>query len=223
MQVNLQGHVQEFLQRPGLSGEMVVLKGRTAISVCLMLFLACTVAVAHPHAFASSAVDVVFDEKGVAGFRVRWLFDEMFSSMILMDFDQDGDRKLNAAEIEGLKKGAFDNLRKFSWFTHIRVDGKPFAVKFVTDFSARVHKDKLIYQFFVPCHVAGRATPRNIAFSLYDKEYYCAILYIKNPVAYENDAGFAVEHRLETNRSAAYYYDMVYPEEILLRFKRENG
>ena len=37
--------------------------------------------------FIDSWVTVVFDEKGLEGFKIRWVFDEMFSSMMIMDFD----------------------------------------------------------------------------------------------------------------------------------------
>ncbi len=42
----------------------------------------------HPHVFIHTAVDAAFDEKGLTGFRIRLVFDEMFSSLIRMDYAQ---------------------------------------------------------------------------------------------------------------------------------------
>ena len=90
----------------------------------------------HPHIFLYSTVKVVFDEKGLAGVQVNWVFDEMFSSMMILDFDKNRNGRFEPAEIESLKKGAFDNLRQFDYFMHIKISGKSFKVKYVTDFSA---------------------------------------------------------------------------------------
>jgi ABC-type uncharacterized transport system substrate-binding protein len=73
-----------------------LLKNRCAkallwVPVCLVLLMPCS-ASAHPHVYVDARVDVVFDDKGLAGFKVTWVFDEMFSNMIAYDFDTNGPR-----------------------------------------------------------------------------------------------------------------------------------
>jgi len=176
----------------------------------------------HPHVFVYSAVDVVFDENGLAGFRIRWLFDEMFSSMIILDFDKNGNNRFEPSEIENVEDGAFSNLCEFDYFMHIKINGEPFTVKFVTDFSAEIKKGRLIYQFFVPCHVRAIDAFKELKLSIYDSTFYSSFFLVKNPVAFENHQTVDVDHRIEKNKEDAYYFDQIYPEEITLKFRRKN-
>ncbi len=177
----------------------------------------------HPHVFVNSALTVVFDDKGVAGFKISWVFEEMFSNMIILDFDTNGNDRLESSEMESIRKGAFSNLRNFDYFTHIKINGKPFKVKYVTDFSAEITGGILSYRFFVPCHVRAGTTFREIALSLYDHTFYCSIFLVENPLTYEHQGGYDIEYRIEKNTDETYYYGQVCPDTITLRFKRSDG
>ena len=188
----------------------------------LILVLTAAPAWSHPHVFLYSSVDVVFDEKGLAGFRIGWLFDEMFSSMIFLDFDKNGNQRFEPSEIEAIREGAFSNLRNFDYFTHIKINGEPFKVKFVADFSASINKGQLVYRFFVPCHVQALETFKEVKLSIYDQSFYSSVFWAENPLTFENREPFEIEHRIEKNKNEAYYYGQIYPEEIILRFKRKD-
>ena len=177
----------------------------------------------HPHVFLYSSVKVVFDEKGLAGVQVDWVFDEMFSSMIILDFDKNGNGRFEPSEIVSVKKGAFENLRQFDYFMHIKIDGRPFKVKYVKDFSAEITDGKMAYRFFVPCHVPAQESSKEIKLSIYDSTFYSSVFLRKNPVTYENRHAYEAEHTIEKNRGEAYYYGQVYPEEITLKFRQKNG
>ncbi|MEA3332582.1 MAG: DUF1007 family protein [Pseudomonadota bacterium] len=176
----------------------------------------------HPHVFLYSTVKVVFDEKGLAGVQVNWVFDEMFSSMMILDFDKNCNQRFEPAEIESVKKGAFENLRKFDYFMHIKIDGKLFKVKYVTDFSAEITNGKMVYRFFVPCHVRVEEGSKEVKLSIYDSTFYSSVFLQKNPVTYENRQPYEVEYTIEKNRGEAYYFGQVYPEEIILKFRQKN-
>ncbi len=191
------------------------------IVICIIIFPVFT-SWSHPHVFLHSSVKVIFDQKGLAGVRFKWVFDEMFSSMIIFDFDKNGNGNFEPEEITELKKGAFANLREFGYFTHIKIDGKPFKVKFVTDFSAAINRGKLVYQFLVPCHVQALESFKEVNLSIYDVTFYSSVFLAENPVVFENRQLYEVQYRIEKNRNNAYYYGQIYPEEIVLRFRRKN-
>jgi len=177
----------------------------------------------HPHVFVDSTVTIVFDEKGIAGFEIRWAFDEMFSSMIILDFDTNGNSRFESSEVENVKSDAFSNLRKFDYFTHIKINGTPFKVKYVTDFSAKIIDGTLVYRFFIPCHIQAAEIFREVAVSIYDHTFYSSVFLAENPVTYRNRKFYDIEYRIEKNTDEAYYYGQVYPDTITLRFKRKNG
>lgn len=177
---------------------------------------------AHPHVFVHTGVQIVFDDKGMAGVRVLWIFDEMFSNMIISEFDQNANRKFEPTEVATLKEGAFSYLRNFHYFTHIKIDGNKFTVDFVKDFSADIKENKLIYRFFVPCHVTAIDTFKEVNLAIYDSSYYCNIYLPEQAIAFENMEPYEVLHRLEANPEEAYYFGQVHPEEITLRFRRKG-
>jgi len=143
--------------------------------------------------------------------------------MIILDFDKNGNNRLEPSEIENVKKGAFLNLRNFDYFTHVNINGKEFKVQYVTDFSAEIVGDCLVYQFFVPCHIHATDTFQEICLSVYDHTFYCDVALTENPVTYQKEGSYEITHRIETNHNRAYYYNQIYPEEIALRFRRKNG
>ncbi len=177
----------------------------------------------HPHVFMYNQITVVFDQKGLAGFEIRWAFDEMFSSMIIMDFDKNRNGRFETSEIESVEKGAFSNLKGFDYFTHIKINGKPFRVKYVKDFSAEIDQGTLIYRFFVPCHVRATKAWRDVKISVYDREFYTSVFPASSPVALKNQRPFEVRHRIRKNKAEAYYFEQIYPDEVTLGFRLKNG
>lgn len=196
------------------------------ISLCLAVGGLAAVpgtACAHPHVFADANVEIVFDSRGLAGFRVVWVFDEMFSNMIIFDHDRNKNRSFEPREIESVKKGAFSNLRKFGYFAHVRINGKPFDVEYVKDFSASIEKGAMTYSFFIPCHVRAANSDKKVCFSMYDDSYYTDITLVgENPVRLKNADDFQAAVQIRRDRENAFYYGQVYPEEIVLEFKRDG-
>ena len=178
---------------------------------------------AHPHVFMDNWITVVFDEKGLAGFEIRWAFDDMFSSMIIMDFDTNHNRRFEASEIREIKKCAFLNLREFDFFTHIKIGKKPFKVKYVKDFKAEIINNMIVYRFFVPCHVRAIRQWKDVRISVYDEKYYTSILPAKPPLTLKNQGPFEVRHQIRKNKAEAYFFDQIYPDEASVRFRLKDG
>lgn len=177
----------------------------------------------HPHVFIYNSVKVVFDEKGLTGFNIKWAFDDMFSSMIINDFDKNKNGHFEPSEIEALKNGAFSNLKEFDYFTHIKINKKPFKVMFVKDFSAEIKDNILIYRFFVPCHVQAVSSFKEVKIAIYDSSFYSSVFLTKNPICFEDSAYYEHDFQISKNTKEAYYYGQIYPEEITLRFRLKNG
>lgn len=74
--------------------------------VCVVLLACCAAPVAaHPHVFTEVGYEFVFDEAGrLAEVRTTWVYDELFSLLIIEDggYDADGDGAISGTELEGL-------------------------------------------------------------------------------------------------------------------------
>jgi len=190
----------------------------------MLLFLTvfASTAYCHPHAFAITSYTVVFDSQGMKGVRVSWVFDEMYSAMTAADFDLDGDGRLNMNETAELIRLGNENLPKFSYFTNIHIDGKPYEVKSVRDFSISYEKGILSYDFFVNCPVKAMKTIKKIKISPYDKEFYLAMLFSeKKPFAIENGEQFNVKAMVSKDQETLIFFDSIHPIALHLEFQKK--
>ena len=58
---------------------------------------------AHPHVFIDGVTDVVFENGKITGIRQHWTFDDVFSLLLIEDFDANKNRKFDKPEIEALR------------------------------------------------------------------------------------------------------------------------
>jgi len=194
------------------------------IIAALLLLMFPDASSSHPHVFIQNTLRIVFDQQGLAGVQVTWVFDEFFSSMIADEFDSNHNNTLEKSEIDAVKKGAFANLAKFDYFSFIKIDGKPFKVSYIQDFTAALAGGKLIYEFMIPCHVTAGTTFKKFIISQYDPTYYSRVAFAKDrPIILEGASSFEVRHRISKNLKEAYYYGQVHPVEAIVTFKRKNG
>lgn len=177
----------------------------------------------HPHVFIDTTVTVVFDERGIIGFKIQWLFDEMFSSMIIGDFDENYDLKFDAREIANIEKNAFSNLKNFHYFSYIKINGRDYPFSKVTNFNATIVGENLIYAFYIPCTVEAKSTEQVVAVAAYDDSYYCDIVFAeKKPLILKNSDAYMVRYEIRKNKKNPIYFGQVFPFEIKLSFQRKN-
>ena len=193
------------------------------VAVLLLTAVGKTVC-AHPHVFISQKINIVFDHKGVAGFNIEWEFDDMFTVMILDDYDVNKNQFLEKNEVATIKEKAFSYLANFSYFTFIKIENKPFDVKFVKNFFAKIKNKKLIYEFFVPCHVSAIKNIKNIIVASYDPSYYSAIFFAgKEGVALDDSQGNLKKYKVKTlvkeDKSTKIYFDMINPMALFVEFR----
>ncbi len=202
------------------------MKYRLSVSLIfatLLLLVFSQTSFSHPHAFIDNKLTMIFDNEGFAGIRAEWVFDEFFSSMIVGDYDRNQNNILEDSEITAIKKGAFDNLSNFDHFTVIRIGGKPFKVKYVRDFSVALKEGKLIYVFFIPCHVKAILAFKEIVISQYDPTYYADMsLDESQPIIMEGDSGFETSCIIAENPRISYYFGLVHPIETIVRFRLKD-
>ena len=175
---------------------------------------------AHPHAFIEERVKFEFDVKGLTCIWMIWTFDDMFSTMVAEDFDRNKNQALEPEEVTDVKKGMFDNLINYDYYAFIKIDDKPFKVKYVRDFNARLNKGILTYEFMVPCHVTATAQPKVITLTSYDPDYYCALFFARDtPTIIIGDTAVEVSATIGKDMETAYYYGMINPWQQRVSFR----
>ena len=178
---------------------------------------------AHPHAFIVQRITVMFDDKGMTGLRVKWKFDEMFSSLVAEEHDKNQNGILEADELLKIKKNAFEPIAQQNYFTFIKIDDQPFDVRFITDFNAVLENHRLTYEFSVPCHVAASTQFKKITIGCYDPSYYTAVFFARdNPVTLIGDDAFEVKTAIREDPDAAIYFNLIHPWVLFLSFRADR-
>jgi ABC-type uncharacterized transport system substrate-binding protein len=123
---------------------------RVAALVSALVGLVAGVADAHPHVFIDYAVTLVVSADRVAGVRLAWMFDDLFSGFILQEFDQDRNGALSTAEVQRIEEKHLAEFHKAGYYTTVNVNGKPVTSPAAREFRATVAKGIVTYEFTLP-------------------------------------------------------------------------
>ena len=171
-----------------------------------------TSAAAHPHVWIDAQLAVQLDQGRVKALTITWIFDELYSELVLEDFDSIGDGTLNESELEGLVAASNENLPESSFFTHLRIGGVEETVTSVSDFTAFYDGGLIVYRFTVtlPQPTDGKETP--LAIGLFDASYYVEVA-LQEPVTFD---GGTCSYRLEVDENQPLYSGYFFPTYIWL-------
>ncbi len=149
-------------------------------------------ALAHPHVFIKHSMTLIFGADDIVGVRMRWTFDEMYSSMIKSDYTKGRDGKLTPADVKAIEKENFANLANFGFFLDVRINGTPMRVTAVKDFDAQYTANRMIFEFTVPLATTARQNPNTIELDAFDPEYFVEFTIADaDPVTIEHGDRFA--------------------------------
>jgi len=103
---------------------------------------------AHPHVFIEANLEIVRNEAGsVTELRHVWRFDELFSASVLLDYDANGDNKLDAGELDEVSATVTSSIAEYDFYTEMRVGSDP--VEFAPPARIMVdYVDNQILMFF---------------------------------------------------------------------------
>ncbi|MDQ0456227.1 DUF1007 family protein [Rhizobium paknamense] len=145
------------------------------LTLAAILALPSAPAHAHPHVFAEARLEVVAGANNtVTELRNVWRFDEVFSSSVLMDFDKNGDLKLDHSELQDIANTIRSSLADYGYFTFITASGATIKVNKPEVFNADFKDNKLLVFFIVkpekPIPLKG-----NLSFGVHDPTLYTSI------------------------------------------------
>lgn len=156
------------------------------LSMFISTFFISFVAQAHPHMFVdvTPKVEKVTKEKLILD--VSWYFDPASSEGYIIDFDENGNGKLDKKELEVAAGELVKGLKKFHYFTTLVVNGKkqivsPIGLSMnVVEVTNKKVKEKVILcNFKLEAKPVGKASSKlNIDLSFYDETVY-SVLYPK--------------------------------------------
>jgi len=166
---------------------------------------------AHPHVWVDVKAELAVNSGYLDGVWTEWTFDDAFSQLILADHDPAGTGKIDAQTSAAVKRGYFDNLRAYGYFTHLGLGTRVLEVPVPQKFVASVTPDQRVkYRFFLPLGVRLDAkTP--FAVSFYDESFFTDMVFDKkSPVALSVTGGRG-SVAIRPDRSKTFYGGLVTP------------
>ena len=179
---------------------------------------------AHPHVFINNRMTVRFDGGTLKGMTFRWVFDDMFSEMILTDFKPDAEGNFSAKQTAAIKSGAFDNLENYHYFLVFYINGKRLRKIRIEQFTPSVIEGgKLVYSFFVPLEVPAATDEQSLRVTVYDDTYFVAFdLMHADDVTVTGDDGVSVGLSIEKSRVKPVWPGQYMPDNLVIRFKEKS-
>ncbi|VVT27165.1 DUF1007 family protein [Hoeflea sp. EC-HK425] len=150
-----------------------------ALAVLAGLFLA-TPASAHPHVFAEARLEIDTSADGlVTELRNVWRFDEVFSSSVLLDFDENGDLQLDQAELAEISTMVTASLAEFDYYVSLSVDGRDAGISLPEDIKVD-YQDGQLLMFFAVVPAKELRLSGKIAVGVFDPTMYAALDFIND-------------------------------------------
>lgn len=194
---------------------------RSLAGLSLLLFVGIFPALAHPHVFINNKMTVLFEAGALQGISFQWTFDDMFSNMMLSDYDPKHTGQFDAARIKALKEGAFDNLENYHYFVAMTIGTKPVTHFKIERFTPSVTgTNKLVYSFFIPLRVAVQAKEQSIRLTVYDDTYFVAfdLLHLED-VTVTAGPDIACDLAIEKTKVKPQWPGQYMPDQLVIRFK----
>ncbi|WP_102958673.1 DUF1007 family protein [Mangrovicella endophytica] len=105
-------------------------------------------ALAHPHVFAESHMEIVGSPDGkLHSVRNVWRMDELFSSTVLVDFDKNKNGSLDDDELTDVGKTIRESIAEWSFYTFVRSGGRTLKMK-APDEIRTLYRDGQLLIFF---------------------------------------------------------------------------
>ncbi|MCU0903715.1 MAG: DUF1007 family protein [Tabrizicola sp.] len=144
-----------------------------------LLALTAAPALAHPHVFIDTTVEVILNDRNEAvALRIGWTYDELYSLLFFGDLglDPDGDGLLTPDEEARLNGFDMKWIEGFEGNTYVLAGEEPVAISGPRDWTASYGEGKLS-----STHVRDLLTPVKVAdvplvIQAYDPGYYYAHL-----------------------------------------------
>ncbi len=127
---------------------------------------------AHPHTFIEVYPTITVKNNKTTNIHFKWKLDEMTSAMLIMEFDQDGDGKINKKENFFVYGSYFVTLRDYNFYTDIRVNGKIQTFPKPKNFKATIENNKICYSF----DIEENYSTKDLKFDFGDEDFFVAMI-----------------------------------------------
>jgi ABC-type uncharacterized transport system substrate-binding protein len=156
---------------------------------------------AHPHTFIEVYPTIEVKNNITTKIHFKWVMDEMTSSMLMIEFDQNGDGTIDKKENSFIYNNYFLTLKDYNFYTDIKIDDKIQTFPNPKNFKTTIENNKVCYSF----DIDEKYNIKNTKFDFGDEDFFIAMILKKEfvktngskVVVSEQDNDFYFGYRLE--------------------------
>lgn len=141
---------------------------------------------AHPHTFIDIFPTIDNKNNNIKTIHFSWSFDEMTSQLLIMEFDQNFNGKIDKEEISYIKENYFDSLSEYNFYTDIKLSNKSIKTKPINFKAAIKDNMRVTYEF----DVVINKNKDDVKIEFYDTEMFTAFMLKKEFI--KSDLGFKI-------------------------------
>jgi ABC-type uncharacterized transport system substrate-binding protein len=138
----------------------------------LLLFAIVNYCFAHPHTFIEVYPTIEIKNNITTKIHFKWELDEMTSSMLIMEFDQNGDGKIDKKENFFIYASYFTSLKDYHFYTYLKVNNKIQSIPKPKNFKSKIENNKICYSF----DIKEKYNAKNLKFDFGDETFFVAMI-----------------------------------------------
>ena len=127
---------------------------------------------AHPHTFIEVYPAIEVKNNQIVNLDFRWELDEMSSAMLIMEFDQNNNGKIDKNENIFVEQNYFKPLVEYNFYTDVKIKDKIQTLVKPTNFKAGILNNKIIYSFSMKIN----HNIKDIKFDFGDEDFFVAMI-----------------------------------------------
>jgi len=188
-----------------------------------LLFYFYGYAQAHPHVWIDPGIKFIFSSNALEGLNLTYTFDEMYSTMELIQFDKNKNGRLEEKEKELLGKQILEEIKGSNYCIHLKDGSRNILVApQIADINIE-EDERLSLTLKISYNVLLDNSDKIIAVSVYDKNYYYEIMNPSEETVTVEGKNY-IHYSLQFNEDdqESYYYDQFYPTYIIIKFKKRS-
>jgi len=127
---------------------------------------------AHPHTFIEVFPTIEVKKHKISKLHFKWVLDDMSSAMLIMEFDQNGNAKIDKKENDFIRKNYFEPLVDYNFYTDVKINNKIQNTIKPKNFRASIRNNKAVYEF----DVDSKYSIKNLKFDFGDEDFFVAMI-----------------------------------------------
>lgn len=142
------------------------------MKIIISFILLINILYSHPHTFIEVYPTITVKNKITEKIHFIWKMDEMTSSMLIMEFDENANNKLDTKEQQHIYDNYFSSLIDYNFYTDITVKEKIKKFPNPKNFKAFIEDNKLCYSF----DIETKLNISEMMFDFGDQDFFIAMI-----------------------------------------------